>query len=70
MSARFTGEEAAAPIQKYCENCGGGIPLGSMYYEHDDIDICTECAERYAWALFETAAKRAYAAPDTPHDMR
>lgn len=53
---RFSGEAAQAPIWGRCGYCGADVFAGYPYYVHEGIVVCTECSERYAYAVFERDA--------------
>lgn len=42
---------------KCCDYCGEVLFIGSKIYEHRGLCICEDCAEKYAWMLFEQEAK-------------
>lgn len=66
MRDRFIGEVTEPPVKERCDYCGGEIYLGSMFYMHDGVKVCMDCARQYAWAMFEEQAARVSAQPDTP----
>ncbi len=61
---RFQGE-AAEPLEILrCDYCGGAIRQGSWYYIYEEKNICTECADKFAWHEFESLSIRRLAGPD------
>lgn len=66
MRDRFIGEAGDPPIIEHCDHCGSDIYLGTMFYMHDGVKVCVDCARQYAWAVFEEQAAKVSAQPDTP----
>ena len=52
MSGLRREDAGDAPRWGWCDFCGGPIRLGEEYYEDEGMNICTECARRYAWMHF------------------
>jgi hypothetical protein len=64
MDSRFRGEAASPPQWGWCSFCGAPIHIGHAYFCHRGDAICSDCARRYAWALFEADAVRCVARAD------
>ncbi len=41
----------------YCDYCGAKLFVGDEYYRHRGLRICKECADKYAWMIFEDEAE-------------
>lgn len=54
---RFSGEAAEPSVWGRCGYCGAAIYEGCDYFVHEGLDVCTECAPRYAQAVFERDAR-------------
>lgn len=55
---RFWGEADSPQLLGYCEYCGADIYEFDGYFEHEGLRVCDDCADRYAWAVFEERAVR------------
>lgn len=58
MVDRFWGEASEPPVWGCCDYCGGFIYMGGDYWTHEGLRVCEDCAQRYAFAVFEQQAAR------------
>lgn len=65
---RFSGEAAEPPVWGRCGYCGAAIHEGHGYFEHEGTNVCMECADRYAYSVFERDAVLKTAEKEHCHD--
>ncbi len=64
QQSRFEGEAVQPPAVLFCGYCGSPIRHGCSYYVFEEIDICMECAKKFAWLVFLERAQQRYAMPE------